>query len=95
MTKTRLSRRGFEKFSVLVALIMIGGSGKTSNILKLVEERELLPKSYFENPNWKNALCWGRKDLVISGKLAANSKRGVWELSDGFATEFYNLVNEG
>jgi len=35
-----------------------------------------------EMPRWRNTAQWARNSMVKTGLLKADSRRGVWEISD-------------
>lgn len=76
---------------ILDALIEVGGSGQTADVLAIVERTmhfafkdidfEKLPS----NPNIQrryNTAQWARNALVKEGLMRADSPRGVWEISE-------------
>ncbi|PKB64710.1 MAG: hypothetical protein BZY80_02030 [SAR202 cluster bacterium Io17-Chloro-G2] len=85
---TRLPEEAF-KLPILQALYEMGGVGKVSEILDLVErkvkhlfsdiDRQTLPTS--TEVRWYNTAKWARKELKEDGLLKDDSPHGIWELS--------------
>jgi len=78
-------------FPVLEALDRLGGSGNIQDVLRIVEEilsGQLNKYDYQALPSdsnsvrWKNTASWERYKMVQEGLLAADSQRGVWEITD-------------
>jgi len=74
---------------LLEVLVEVGGSGKTSDICKKVEEKmrgKLKPADYekFESGGirWEIFTQWARKTLVDKGFMKSDSPRGIWEITD-------------
>lgn len=76
---------------ILQALIDLGGSAKSSEVLPRVElyMRPILkPVDYDplpsdpQSPRWRNAAQWVRYTLVQEGLLRPDSPRGVWEITE-------------
>ncbi len=73
------------------ALVQLGGSGRVSEVLDLVEgmmKDQLNTYDYQTIPSdpyvirWRNNAQWARLKLVQEGYLASNSPRGVWEITE-------------
>jgi restriction system protein len=76
---------------ILQALIQLGGSGRVSEVLEIVEEMmkdHLNQYDYEAIPSkpsiirWRNNANWARLKLVQEGYLASDSPRGVWEITE-------------
>ena len=76
--------------SILQALVQLGGSGRVGEVLDLVEDmlKDQLNtydyQSLPSNPNiirWRNNAQWARLILKQEGCLAADSPRGLWEIT--------------
>lgn len=71
-------------------MVDLGGSGTLDQVKQLVERKmasilnqhdyEQLPQSH--RLRWENDMEWARFDLVAEGFVAANSPRGVWEITE-------------
>lgn len=79
------------RISLLKALDSVGGSGKVKDLWPLLEKRfkgMLRPadlETLASSPTsirWKNTVQWCRLALVEEGLMKADSKYGVWEISD-------------
>jgi hypothetical protein len=75
---------------ILSALVELGGSAKSSEVLALVEKRmkSRLKKVDYEPlasnrglARWENTAAWARWKLIQHGFMAAESPRGVWEIT--------------
>ena len=71
------------------ALIQLGGSAITSEVLRTVRqlmEDELKPIDLSQRPAghlyWENRVHDMRRELINRGLMIANSPRGIWEISD-------------
>ena len=78
-------------FPILEALDRLDGAGKVQEVLRMVEEilsGQLNKYDYQALPSdsnsvrWKNTASWERYNMVQEGLLAADSQRGVWEITD-------------
>jgi len=78
------------RYPILAALVRLDGSGYVREVLQVVEEimGDQLNKYDYQplpsNPNsvrWKNTASWERYIMVQDGLLAADSPRGVWEIT--------------
>jgi restriction system protein len=76
---------------ILQTLVQLGGSGRVSKVLDLVEEimaDQLNKYDYQTIPSdpkvirWRNNAQWARLKLVQEGFLASDSPRGVWEITE-------------
>ena len=77
---------------VLAALVEMGGSGKTKEVLTLVGKKMksvLKPKDYETHKSdshqirWRNTAQWARNHLVNEdGRMKKGSPTGTWEISD-------------
>jgi len=79
------------RYPILEAVDRLGGSGNIREVLRIVEESlsgQLNKYDYqalSSDPNsvrWKNTASWERYNMVQEGLLAADSQRGVWEITD-------------
>jgi hypothetical protein len=75
---------------ILRALVQLGGSGPIQTVLDRVHEmmkdqlNDFDYQSLPSNPHtirWENNAQWARFQLVNEGYLAADSPRGVWEIT--------------
>lgn len=74
---------------ILESLEDLGGRGRTDEVLDLVEKKmagtlkqqdhELLPSGI--SVRWRNRAQWQRQNMVHRGLIAANSPRGIWEIT--------------
>jgi len=76
---------------ILRVLIEMGGSGNTKDVIVKVGEKM---KSIFKPKDkektatrakelrWQNNTRWARQAMVDDGRMRADSKTGVWEISD-------------
>jgi hypothetical protein len=74
---------------ILESLEDLGGRGRTDQVLDLVEKKmagtlkqqdhELLPSGI--SVRWRNRAQWQRQNMVHRGLIAANSPRGIWEIT--------------
>jgi restriction system protein len=79
------------RIPILSALVAMGGSGATADVLDKVQEgmrhgltevdHEPLP-SNANMPRWRNTAQWARHDLVNEGLMRGDSPRGIWEISE-------------
>ncbi|MBW3633446.1 MAG: winged helix-turn-helix domain-containing protein [Chloroflexi bacterium] len=76
---------------ILEALVELGGSAATSDVMDAIEpkikdkltEYDLQPmRENGQVIKWKNRAQFARLRLVRSGDLADNSPRGFWEITD-------------
>jgi len=75
---------------ILQALVEMGGSARTSDILTRVEQlmRGKLKEVDYEphrsdgTVRWSKSAQWARNRMAREGLLKADSPRGVWEISD-------------
>ncbi|MCS7005918.1 MAG: winged helix-turn-helix domain-containing protein [Cytophagales bacterium] len=79
------------RIPILRALVKLGGSAKTSNVLNEVYEEvkhKLKTADFEELPSggkkirWRNAACWERKSMVEEGLLERYSPRGIWTITE-------------
>jgi len=104
-TMTKLLKQGLRtpneafRLPILQALVDLGGSGRVSEVLDLVEKMmvDQLNKYDYQtipsNPKvvrWENNAQWARLKLVEEGLLASDSPRGIWEITK----EGRNKLNE-
>ena len=75
---------------LLEALVEMGGSGKTADVLDRVGEKmkgKLKPldyeslKSDDKSIRWRNKAQWARNSMVNDDGRMKQSKRGIWEIS--------------
>jgi hypothetical protein len=78
------------RYPILEALLRMDGAGSVGEVLKVVEAilsdqlNQYDYQSLPSNPNsvrWKNTAQWQRYNMVQEGLLAADSPRGVWEIT--------------
>jgi hypothetical protein len=85
-------KTGYEEFRypILAALVRLDGSGQVREVLHIVEEimgDQLNIYDYQPLPSkpnsvrWKNSASWARYNMLQDGLLAADSARGVWEIT--------------
>jgi hypothetical protein len=85
-------KTGHEEFRypILAALVRLDGSGQVREVLHIVEEimgDQLNIYDYQPLPSkpnsvrWKNSASWARYNMLQDGLLAADSARGVWEIT--------------
>jgi restriction system protein len=75
---------------ILEALVELGGQAPVSKVLERVYEKvkhNLTPQDLQTLPSggdvrWRNAAMWARNKLKDQGLIAANSPRGIWEITD-------------
>ena len=74
---------------VLESLIEMGGSGATERVVDLVGEKlEPMLKEIDYKPlqsgraRWTNSAAFARLDLKKLGQIAADSPRGIWEITE-------------
>lgn len=76
---------------VLEALVELGGSGRMSDVLRIVERRmrDHLTAKDFEGlsatpskPRWRNRAEWARNTMREDGRVKSGSRLGIWEISD-------------
>lgn len=76
---------------ILQALVELGGSAATSDVMDAIEPKikdkltdyDLQPmRENGQVVKWKNRAQFARLSLVRSGDLADNSPRGFWEITD-------------
>ena len=86
---------------ILKALIQLGGSAITSEVLRTVRqlmENELKPIDLSQRPAghlyWENRVHDMRRELINRGLMIANSPRGIWEISDTGREYLINLNSE-
>ena len=94
---TKLLKQGLRtpneafRLPITQALVQLGGSGRVSEVLDLVEEMmkdQLNTYDYQTIPSdpnvirWRNNAQWARLKLVQEGYLASDSPRGVWEITE-------------
>jgi restriction system protein len=80
------------RIPLLRALVMLGGSGKTKQVVDQVGklmEGKLKPKDFEllksgpETVRWRNKVMWARNSLVNElGYMRSDSPFGVWAISD-------------
>lgn len=80
------------KSYIVKALIELGGSARTADVLKKMEKMladQLTPRDleYYKNGNpvWEHNARWERQHLVEAGILRKDSKHGYWELNQNHA----------
>lgn len=86
---------------ILKALAELGGSARTSDVLKLVEKMvrpylspidlERLPSG---RDRWRNKVLWERFRMIQDGLLHDDSPRGIWKLSESGWEEARKLIEE-
>jgi len=87
---------------ILEALIEMGGSGRSSEVLDKVFDKmndRLKPKDLEKIPSgtsirWKNYARWERKNLILEGYLKKDSPRGIWEITDKGRNLYQSLKQE-
>lgn len=75
---------------ILKALVGLGGKGRVSDILQILEKMlgiKFRSVDYENTPSgaelrWENTAKWERKNLVIKGLLRSDSHKGIWEITD-------------
>jgi len=76
---------------ILTVLVESGGSADINHILRRVydamsgqfNEHDLAPlASHPDIPRWHNTAQWTRNSMRVEGLLAADSPRGLWEITD-------------
>ena len=79
------------RIPILKALVEVGGSGKSTEVLARVEPmiKNVLKKVDYQplasdpdNLRWRNTAQWSRNILVKEGLLKEVERRGVWEITD-------------
>lgn len=78
------------KMPILQTLIKMGGKGKVSDILDRIgsDLESVLNKYDYQlmnatnQPRWRTTAKWTRQALVNEGKLASDSPRGIWEITE-------------
>lgn len=76
---------------ILEALVELGGSGTSKEVLALVEQKlrdrltdldyQPVPSNPKE-PRWRNTARWCRYGLIQEGLLKPDSPRGIWGISE-------------
>lgn len=73
---------------LLQALVEMGGSGATADVIDRVGEimREIFSEQDYEQVEageirWRNRTRWVRADLVEAGYLSKDAAHGVWEIT--------------
>lgn len=78
------------RLPILEALAEMGGRGRVGQVLDCVEKKmkgRLKPVDYETLPSdarqvrWRNTTQWARNAMVKEGLLAADSPKGVWEIT--------------
>ena len=76
------------ELAILRALVDLGGSGQASEVVACVGELlhdRLAPYDLELNnrdiPNWDYQTHWRRRNLVVTGDIRDDSKRGIWKIS--------------
>ncbi len=76
------------ELAILRALVDLGGSGQASEVVARVGElihSRLAPNDLELNnrdiPNWNYQTHWRRRNLVVTGDIRDDSKRGIWKIS--------------
>jgi restriction system protein len=87
---------------ILEALVELGGQAPVSKVLERVYEKvrhnltpqdlQTLPSG--EDVRWRNAAMWARNKLKDQGLIAANSPRGIWEITDAGRRYLESLKRE-
>src|SRR5206468_910072 len=74
---------------ILEALTDLGGEGRVSEILALVEKKlaDRLTAADFNQLQsgqirWRNTAEWERKHMLEEGLLARPSRRGIWQITN-------------
>ena len=75
---------------ILQTLIKMGGNGKVSDILDHMElslkpilnDYDYQLMNATKQPSWRTTAKWARQALVNEGKLASDSPRGIWEITE-------------
>ena len=84
------TREELFRVPILGALVKLGGSAESTTVIKRIG-RSLRPDlnqydmsrlSSSGVLRWENTANWARHEMVKDGLLAANSKRGIWEISE-------------
>jgi len=77
------------RLPILAALEELGGQARKGDVVRLVEGRvggRLNDYDHQQLKNgqvrWENTVAWSRQRLKDRGLLAADSPRGVWEITD-------------
>jgi len=86
-------------FPILEALVEMGGSGRTSEILDMIFQKmkhTLKSKDFEKIPSgtdirWKHTAQWARQRLVNEGHLNKDSARGTWEITGAGRRLYENL----
>ncbi len=78
------------RIPILQALVDLGGSAPVGEVLDKVEEKIKTQLNLYDrqplpsDPNqtrWRNTAQWARNGMIREGLLAADSPRGVWEIT--------------
>lgn len=100
LSDTPLPRTSYA-LPILKALIQLGGSAITSEVLRKVRqlmENELKPIDLSQRPAghlyWENRVHDMRRELINRGLMITNSPRGIWEISDTGREYLINLNSE-
>jgi restriction system protein len=93
---------GAYRVPILEALVELGGKAPVSAVLERVytklegrlqpSDLEFVPSGQEER--WRNTAKWARADLKEQGYLAANSPRGIWEITDAGRRYLESLKRE-
>lgn len=75
---------------ILEALVELGGSGKTADVLDRigVKMQGLLKDVDYQELNsqdearWRNTAKWSRNELVQDGRMSRHSPHGLWEITE-------------
>ena len=78
------------RIPILQALVDLGGSAPVDQVLDKVEEKMRTQLNVYDrqplpsDPNqtrWRNTAQWARNGMLREGLLAADSPRGVWQIT--------------
>jgi hypothetical protein len=90
MRATGVTSQKAYQIPLLEALVELGGRASVSKVLERVYEKvkhSLTPKDLETLPSggdirWRNAVMWVRSKLKDQGLLAADSPKGIWEITE-------------
>lgn len=87
---------------ILEALVELGGSARTSEVLSLVEKKMIgtLNEHDYQrlrsgSIRWQNTAQWCRLKMVREGLLKQDSPMGIWEISDRGRAELERMKSLG
>jgi len=92
-----ITRQSEYDLPILEALIEMGGSGRTQEVLNRIYEKikdrlkpdDLERLSSGTDIRWRNAVMWERDKLKRRDYLRADSPRGIWEITEK-GRDYYN-----